>query len=316
MRQAGAFGFRLSGCYAPRKQAGSESVKRVNLVEYFDLSEALYVAKKGTELESSKGINVYVSVWSLTAKLKAFVADDNGFSACKHVANSLADAIQNWIAKNVMEDANPVAFDTAKFEKDYYKWQYGEIATKIDAFRSVFEAECRDVDVYSVGQVSIYKTSALVSAGAGLLPTEMHSKVGIEVLEEFNNAGRCLAFSLPTACGFHALRGLELVMDSYLRSFGVTKKMNSWNDYIVEAKKLVEATGKGRKPSAKVTTMLDRMRELDRNPLMHPRNTLDDMSANTLFQLAGITVVEMVKDMAQQEAVAADIALIESAPAE
>lgn len=291
-------------------------MKRVNLVDYFDLSEALYVAKKGTELESNKGINVYVSVWSLTDKLKAFAADDNGFSACKHVANGLAEAIQNWISKNIMEDANPASFDTTKFEKDYYKWQYSEIASKIDAFRSVFEAECRDVDVYSVGQVSIYKTSALVSDGAGLLPKEIHPTVGADVLEEFNNAGRCLAFSLPTACGFHALRGLELVMDSYLRSFGITKKMNSWNDYIVEAKKLVDAPAKVRKPSAKVATMLDRMRELDRNPLMHPRNILDDTSANTLFQLAGITVVEMIKDMAQQELVATDVALIAAAATE
>lgn len=43
--------------------------------------------------------------------------------------------------------------------------------------------------------------------------------------------------------------------------------------------------------------MLDRMKSLDRNPLMHPRDELDNSGADQLFSLATITVAEMIRDM-------------------
>ncbi len=44
-------------------------------------------------------------------------------------------------------------------------WHYSGMTKKIDAFRSVFEAECHDIDIYSVGQMAICKTQARVSEG-------------------------------------------------------------------------------------------------------------------------------------------------------
>jgi hypothetical protein len=43
--------------------------------------------------------------------------------------------------------------------------------------------------------------------------------------------------------------------------------------------------------------MLDRMRELDRNPLMHPSDTLDEVGADSLFKLGIVTITELAKDM-------------------
>jgi len=194
-------------------------------------------------------------------------------------------------------DGSPAALNTESFEKEFPSWNFNNISGKLSAFKSVFEAECRDVDVYSVGQIGIYRTSKLVSDGAGVIPDDICALIPSEALSEFNNAGKCLAFDLPTACGFHSLRGLELVMGEYLSTFGLDpKKMKSWNDYIKAAEKLISSDGSGDKPSAKVAAMLDRMRELERNPLMHPRDTLDAIGANMLFNLSAITVVEMVRD--------------------
>lgn len=273
-------------------------MKRVNLVEYFKLAEALTTGKRATSVDKNKGGNIWVSVFALPAKLRSFISDDNGFSASKHVAKELIAEIDSWISRHLYTDDSPPQLLSEKLDEDFHGWQYNDISTKIDAFNSVFEAECRDVDVYSVGQISIYRTSALVTAGAGIIPGDIQSDISTETLEEFNSAGKCLAFDLPTACGFHALRGLELVMDDYLVSFGVdTGKMKSWNDYIRAAKALIDDEKLGQKPSPKVAAMLDRMRELDRNPLMHPRDTLDEIQANMLFQLCAITVVEIARDM-------------------
>lgn len=279
-------------------------MKRVNLLNYFELAETLHSAKQGLAPTTLKGGTIYFSIMSLPDRLTAFVADDNGFSACKHAASDLNQAIQKWINMVVPNGQ----FSTEEFDREYQSWQYYEISRAIDTFRSVFQAECRDVDVYSVGQIGIYRTSALVSAGANILPQEFRARLPDGASEEFTNAAKCLAFDLPTACGFHALRGLELVMDEYLSAFGVvTAKFKSWNDYIVAAQKLVDDEKATLKPSAKVAAMLDRMRQLDRNPLMHPRDTLDTIGADQLFKLSAVTVVEMVRDMPKTDEETTDI---------
>lgn len=268
-------------------------MKRVNLLEYFELAESLANAKRATSLDSSKGGSLYIAIWALPQKLRDFVQEDNGFNASKYAAADLAGAVEGWISTNVFENGQ---FSSDLFDKDFSSWEYGSIPKKVDAFRSVFEAECHDVDVYSVGQIAIYKTQALVANGSHVIPEEYRKDMSPEAIKEFDDAGRCLAFDLPTACGFHALRGTELVMDYYLKSFGVTRNMKSWNDFIQAFQKLRDNKEAKRKPSEKVSAMLDRMRSLDRNPLMHPREVLDSIGANHLFSLSAITVVEMIKD--------------------
>lgn len=301
--QAGAFLRIGDRCYSAANQQGCSRVKRVNLLEYFELAEALHGARRALIADKLRGGSVWVHTSDLPEKLKSFIRDDNGFTTSKRSATELCTTIETWIAENLMDGNSPKAFSTEKFDVEFSSWQMGGMSNKIDAFRSVFAAECADVDVYTVGQVSIYKTSALVSDGAGIIPSDIQPDMPVETLIEFNSAGRCLAFDLPTACGFHALRGLELVMDDYLKFFGVTAKMRSWNDYIKALDKLIEKPKGNAKPAAKVTAMLDRMRELERNPLMHPRDTLDAVQADMLFKLCAITVIEIAKDMkAKKEA--------------
>lgn len=300
--QKGTFSRIRDCCYSSPKQDRRIKLKRVNLLEYFELAESLHSARRALAAENLKGGNIWVNTYDLPAKLHRFIEDDNGFSTGKRAANELLITIGKWMNENLMDDNSPPGFSTEKFEQEFSSWQFGEIPKKIDAFKSVFAAECTDVDVYSVGQIAIYKTSALVSDGAGIIPPDVRQDVPVETLIEFNSAGRCLAFDLPTACGFHALRGLELVMDDYLKSFGIGSKKRTWNDYIKALTRLTEMPKTGAKPAPKVAAMLDRMRELERNPLMHPRDTLDAVQADMLFKLCAITVVEIAKDMKANKA--------------
>lgn len=274
-------------------------MKRVNLIDYFDLSEQMGIAKGACSSESAKAGSIYFGINGLSERLAAFVADDNGFSTSKHPARELAQDIRIWINSYVMDGGSPNRFDIQKFDTETHDWQYSHIARKVDEFRNVFTAECRDVEVYSVGQVSIYRTASLVANGSHRVAPEYRASVPESALDEFDNAGKCLAFDLPTACGFHALRGVELMILKYLEAFGTkTDGLKTWHDYV---KAVDDAEEDGRKPSKKVGQMLDRMRDLDRNPLMHPRDTLDTTQADMLFSLAAITVVEMARDLQQQD---------------
>ncbi|CAH0141437.1 hypothetical protein SRABI05_00305 [Agrobacterium fabrum] len=271
-------------------------MKRVNLLEYFELAESVMSAKSGLTTNSSTEVaSIYFSISGLLPRLNTFLSDDNGFSASKHAASELSAAITGWIDEKVFPGEG---FSTERFDKKIDPWEWAQLRKKVEAFRTVLEAECHGVDLYSIGQISIYKTQTLVSNGAKIIPEEYHSEIPNEALAEFDNAGKCLAFDLPTSCGFHALRGLELVMDAYLDAFGVnTKRLRSWNMYIQAAKKLIDDEKASSKPSPKVAAMLDRMRELDRNPLMHPRDTLDTLSADQLYKLCAITVGEIIRDI-------------------
>src|ERR1043166_7469613 len=72
-------------------QCWGENVKRVNLIDYFDLSEQLGRAKTACSAKTSKAGSIYFSVFLLEGKLNAFINDDNGFSTSKHPARELAD---------------------------------------------------------------------------------------------------------------------------------------------------------------------------------------------------------------------------------
>ena len=250
--------------------------------------------QKSFSAEKAKVGDVLFSVWGVPPKLEKFVNDDNGFGTCKRVAGEFLVAINDWVSTYAMVNGQ---YSSDKFDEELFSYQWGGMSKKLGAFKSVFEAECHEVDVYSVGQIAIYKTRDLVANASQAIAEDFRNGMSSEALKEFDDAGRCLAFDLPTACGFHALRGTELVMDDYLKAFGVTKRLVSWNEYIKAAEELTASKGAGPKPSKKVTAMLDRMRSLDRNPLMHPRDELDTASAGQLFSLAAITVAEMVKDM-------------------
>src|SRR5690606_7419766 len=72
-RQAGAVELPFNHWYAPRKQVGSESVKRVNLLNYFHLAETLQSAKQTMTPDVVKGGHMYFSAMDVRSKIDSFL---------------------------------------------------------------------------------------------------------------------------------------------------------------------------------------------------------------------------------------------------
>src|SRR5690606_18328994 len=89
-------------------------------------------------------------------------------------------------------------------------------------------------------------------------------------VEDIKAAGRCLAFELYTAVGFHLMRAIEDTMRAYYKFLtGESKELSNrnWANYI---RKIQEAGG-----DEKVLGVLDQIRDMHRNPISHPEVYLD-----------------------------------------
>src|SRR3546814_11973446 len=76
-----------------------------------------------------------------------------------------------------------------------------------------------------------------------LVRSSVANDINAMAKQEFKAAGRCLAFDLPTASGFHVLRAVECVLDEYYRKFAGpnAKECKSWFDYIAALQKIGRA---------------------------------------------------------------------------
>src|SRR6185437_285201 len=91
-------------------------------------------------------------------------------------------------------------------------WVFYSVRTAYDSFTHVFRAECRDNETYFIEKKAIYDTASLVARASIKIHVSLRDQVAKEALDEIDESGRCFAVDSYTACGFHALRGLEIVM--------------------------------------------------------------------------------------------------------
>jgi hypothetical protein len=106
-----------------------------------------------------------------------------------------------------------------------------------------------------------------------------------------NQAGRCLAFGISTASGYHALRAVEKVLREYYES--LVKKPA---DDIRMKQAIDELTKAG--PDRKTMAALDQLRDLHRNPIDHPEEFLESAEALELFNAATVAISKMARQIA------------------
>ena len=179
-------------------------------------------------------------------------------------------------------------------------WVFWKVKRTLQRFEHVFSAECRSSETYFMEKKIGFDMPTLLHRADENLHHTIWPFVPGPARIELREAGRCLALESYTASGFHTLRGVEIVMAAYYRAVcPAPKEFRSWFDYVGALEALAEEKDgkKPKYPTAKVTAMLDRMRELDRNPLMHPDESLDEAGADSLFKLGIVTITEIAKEM-------------------
>lgn len=188
-----------------------------------------------------------------------------------------------------------------------YPYQFYYIKEAIRTFEAVFRAEMQVSATYKVPKKGIYDTGYLVDKSSDAFPENLFPYIAKMALSEYMEAGRCYAFGLYTASGYHSCRAAEAVLREYYTFF--TGKTDSGEENWGRLINDLAGISNGKKPSpddvplAPVRT-IDQIRHLkdhSRNPLSHLRSVLDEKDADELLSRAKVVIMAMASDIMEKK---------------
>lgn len=178
-------------------------------------------------------------------------------------------------------------------EDQEFGWTHGAaISNSLRALESVLTNDMPDISCYLVSQKGIYRTEDLITRGDQSFPLHIRAEIPAKALKDFTEAGKCLAYEVPTACAFHLWRAVETVMDAYYKKLTSGKSFEDDKVFKTWAKYIEALNGKG--ADSRITQFLDHIRDEYRNPHTHPEIMLELDDALALFDVAKSAIHQMV----------------------
>jgi len=165
------------------------------------------------------------------------------------------------------------------------EYELSSLLSIISRFRTVLIADLRVAAAFAVMRSGIFDVNLLVNSAHEALGDDARKNLDVSVLHEIDACGKCLAFNLPTASGFHAMRAVERAIRAYLGKFFSSdeiRKMNNWGQYIAGLERANSADSKT-KPSQEAIALIRQIKDIYRNPVIHPERVLSPEEAATLF---------------------------------
>lgn len=303
-RQAGASDSTADIVEFPRQTragGGIRDVERINQFEFFELGRKLQRVREFSsgDIPASEA---FFPVWD------AFILMDNlakgkplELGVSRGCAATLRERLDGIVNEHYRQDDGQGG-TTWKFPNaetpPIPAWRWNSLITALDEFEMVFREEMREAATYRVPDRGIFHTGKLVDTADQSFPADLFALVPDMAREDWRAAGRCLAFNLLSASGFHVARAVEATVESYYRlSTGKTNTLKSWNDYIKALEAALASPTQPFVPSEKVISELRQMKDDYRNPIMHPRVVLSDADALMLFANGQSVIIAMAQEM-------------------
>lgn len=239
------------------------------------------------------------NLYSAQNSLEGFFANDWFWPAIKNSydpGQRLLTAIKAVTAKNVTTDQ-------INFIEAF------QITHNLSEFDTVLKAELSNSDAYFVSGKGGYDTSTLIGNAEAIFSTGLAVLVP-NAIPDIRESGKCLAYELGTAAGFHALRATEAVVRRYWEIVTQNKphpKQRNLGNYLTK----MEEFNVG---DSKVISALRQIKDLHRNPLAHPEEYLTLDQAINLLGISRSAIGYMLPTI--EEAAAATIALPAEEPAQ
>lgn len=292
--------FPESGCRVIASTQPEERMDRVNPYEFYTL--ATDIKEVRAIPDNTTVSSAFSALFGLQTKLKTLVGRPwSAHSLSRGNAYTVLERVQDILS--AIMDENGDFLKDGRWDAQIPSWVLSLLRADIDKFEHVLATEMESAAIYVVEKTSIYATSDLVNGASAALPEEAHKYIEEAARSELNQAGLCLAFGLPTASGFHSVRAVELVLTAYYDQFPAAEKSEKFKtigEYVKELERLAHLKGAARPtpcPDSKTVRCIDQIRGLDRNPIMHPRESLTEGEAIILFNNAISAIWSMTREI-------------------
>lgn len=293
--QAGAKVVRL-----PTRERVAEkgrSLDRINQFDFYALAQKLH--RLDTVTDGCGAPQAFWAFYGLQACLDALLQGD---PIELGVSRKLAEAFRDQVAGVIQRHFTQEAEDGSsiwKFPQEgvspLSSWEIDWSKKALDNFEMIFAEEMREAATYRVPTRGIYDIRKLVDDADCTFPNEILGFVSDKSKAEWRAAGRCLAFGMFTACGFHVARAVEGALEAYFECFngGPDKKHKNWGHYLEALEKCTGAN----LPNPKTLGELRQLKDDWRNPLMHPRVILEEADARTVFNNGETLIIMMGQEL-------------------
>ena len=263
-------------------------VKKFNAFDVYTLGKQLFPVSQLSG-ETFKYKDILFPLYLARQALLVQVREDSILpAASKRAAWTVIHGIDEVVARDVKE-----AF-TADGEQEVMQYRINNIKSLIDGLETVLNNDMPGISTFLVVQKGIYRTDDLIEHAENNFSEEIRKDIPNQAKLDFKEAGKCLAYEVPTACAFHLWRAIETVMCAYYeRLTGQTVDdaniRSNWDAYI---KALTTA-----KADSKITQFLDHIRKEYRNPQTHPNENVSVSQAFGLFGVASSSISQMILEI-------------------
>jgi hypothetical protein len=255
-------------------------MRRINLYEIFRFGAAIEILgdlKSGTVVQDVVVKLRLAHVW-LAHALKS---DHIPIKENKKAVLKLIELVDSILKQEVLTPEQAIILDV-----------------NFTAFRNTLASELSRLHIYFVPQLLGYDSDTLLTNGIANLSPSFHGFLSDLTKSNFNEGCRCLALNQPTAAGFMLLRATEDVMHSYydVISGGASRlPRRNMGDYIAALEKIPAV-----KPE--MLAVIRDIKNLRRNPLMHPEHILDISDAVAVFDVSKSAISAMVRQAMEHQA--------------
>lgn len=270
-------------------------MEKLNLPFFYQLGAQLNPLVKMKVTDQNR-LEVAFSAMALRDSINGLLGWSVGVSVCRPSAAAVLiateEVVQWWRTTKLEDTAKPDRAIDGKLRV---------LINKARTFETVLCEELMTLSAYSAAKKGIYSTGDLIEQADKVFPSSILDKLSPEVVREIKEAGKCLAFDIPTACGFHMLRATEGVLHEYYIAVGEPKKndkLENWGAYIAYLYKLTKPEAKIDGETVnhikKVLALLQQVKDQDRNLIMHAEVVLNVNEAFILFETTKTAIMIMV----------------------
>lgn len=258
------------------------SVQRVNLSWYSQLWPTLNPLKGYGSVGKFEG-NIWFELYMAKSTLETLV-DQSASTLQLRVSRGPINSLIHLLDRIL---AGP----TPESEREFAAHKH-EVAFHASRLEPLLQGELSIQNAYLIRPKRAYDIDLLIEDAARIFSDEVRRSLAPIERYDIAQAGKCLAFEVPTAALFHIFRAADSVLRRYYKSVTGTEpkpKMRNWGTYIKNLRKAAA--------DERIVCALEQMKDLHRNPVIHPEAESTIEEALSYVGIAESVISAMVMEI-------------------